>query len=186
MWLAPRMQQLYSRFPDTEFRLSSFNWEIEDENTSCDIEIRFGDPDNVQNGAVKLFDEKVFPVCSPELLQQMELNQPKDLENSLLFEVFGNRVNWASWFDQANIAFTPNFKVQRVDSANLAYASVVNGFGVALGWKSLVSHQLETKQLIEPFNIRADTSQGFYALQSPGPNNREISSQVIDWIVQQV
>ena len=68
-WLVPRLRRFREAEPDVEVRLATSDRLIELAQEDVDVCIRFGNGDWPGNHVEELFDEIVFPVCSPDIVE---------------------------------------------------------------------------------------------------------------------
>jgi LysR family transcriptional regulator, glycine cleavage system transcriptional activator len=117
----------------------------------------------------RLTTEEMFPVCSPRLRKQHRLRQPEDLSAHTAIRSSSPvlRDEWPAWLALAAI---PHLRFKNEIVCDLIFFSMqaaLDGLGVAMGRRSLVSRDLASGKLIEPFKIRLPTASGFFVLSSP-------------------
>ena len=117
----------------------------------------------------RLTTEEMFPVCSPKLLKQNKLKRPEDLSfhDAIRSSSPVLRDEWPAWLALAGL---PHLRFKNEIVCDLIFFSMqaaVDGLGVAMGRRSLVSRDLEARRLVEPFKIRLPTTSGFFLLSSP-------------------
>lgn len=118
-----------------------------------------------------LFQETVFPVCSPDYSAPTDLTQADLLD--LDYEHW-HWMNWAIWFSELGL---PNPQTPRTLRSN-AYLTLIDaakaGQGVALGWASLVDADMAAGRLIRPSEFEVSTTYGYHLLW---PNHGELSAE---------
>ena len=97
--------------------------------------------------AEKLFDEEIFPVCSPVYLQTGKAapEEGRELVNEILLDLDDGHwhwMNWRTWLSQSGINLPAHHRRFQVNSYPLLIDAVKNGQGIALGWKHLVDDDL--------------------------------------------
>src|SRR5688572_5300717 len=99
LWLVPRLSDFQSRHPEIPVHLAADNAIRDLRKSGLDVSIRYSTRQMAGEGAVKLFGERVLPVCSPKLLSRHALSRPEDLENFALlhYEDPDRRGPWLSW-----------------------------------------------------------------------------------------
>src|SRR3546814_17509615 len=118
----------------------------------ADVAIRFGNGKWRDGTSTLLFDEEVFPVCSPAwLLSHGQPGSLADLAGSLLIEsdsTFEAWMGWDEWFravgfcpPRLRFAFRFSLYTDAIQAARY-------GQGVALGWGRLVSDLLAAGELV--------------------------------------
>src|SRR5687768_12043484 len=81
MWLVPKLQRFFQRYPDIDVRTVASNETLDLERERLDLAIRWIAPGAVEAGAEHLFDVEIYPVCSPKLMgdDRRPLKTPFDL-----------------------------------------------------------------------------------------------------------
>ena len=169
MWLMPRMQSLMSLFPD--WKIQTINTEGADEPTgkSADLRINIGSGNRSGEKSLLLFEEEVFPVCSPQFLQNLALAsheiEPSSLGDlPLICEDLGDRewMGWRDWFAHYDIDYQFPPDIRPLFNYALVLQAAMSGKGIALAWEQLTSPYLENGWLVELPNLRVHTGLGYY------------------------
>jgi LysR family glycine cleavage system transcriptional activator len=146
-----------------------------------DMEIRY-DPDHSTGlDATLLFEDSLYPVCSPEISKR--LKSAGDLLGEYLIHVIGNRRGWNEWFRAAGLPSMSGCREIQTDTSGLALSMATKGAGVALGHQSLVGRLLQSGELVRPFDTELRTSGVFYLIT---PSERPLSApaqQFKAWLV---
>src|SRR5688500_9821763 len=71
LWLIPRLAGFTRKHPGVDVRITAETRVQDLERDSLDLAIRHGPASLAGANAVKLFGERVFPVCSPKLLKEI-------------------------------------------------------------------------------------------------------------------
>src|ERR671923_2392883 len=109
MWLIPRLAGFTRTHPGVDVRITADTRVQDLERDGLDIAIRHGPASLAGPDAVRLFGERVFPVCSPKLLKKKHLNEPADLRHHVLLqyddpEVRHPWLHWKTWLEVERIA----------------------------------------------------------------------------------
>jgi len=83
LWLIPRLAGFTRAHPGVDVRITAETRVQDLERDGLDLAIRHGPASLAGPNAVRLFGERVFPVCSPKLLRDPKrpLKQPADLKS---------------------------------------------------------------------------------------------------------
>lgn len=164
-WLVDRLDRFYQLHPNWEVYLDAKQSLSNMAREEVDICIRFGPGDYVGLQSEKLFDEEVFPVCAPGLLERgHSLKKPEDLRfQTLLHEdwvVDGEDTwpRWDTWLEQYCPADTEPTGNLHFSDSNLTIQAAVNGKGVALTGNVLVADDLSAGRLVRPFGSKFTTA----------------------------
>lgn len=171
-FLVRRLAGFRELFPDIDVRLDTTDTLADFLRDGVDVGIRFGKGDYPGLHSVRLFDDEVFPVCSPSLIESAgPLETPDDLAHHTLLHTewtpsTGETFDWQSWLLAAGAEGVDYSRGPRFTHSNLALQAAMEGQGVALGGDSLASDDLKSGRLIRPFKVAL--SMGFaYHLVCP-------------------
>src|SRR5207247_8943963 len=144
-----------------------------------DVAIRHGPAVLAGAGAVKLFGERVFPVCSPKLLtdKARPLREPKDLRYHTLLQYDdpdGRHpwLHWKTWLEIERIADLRPAGTLSFSGYEQIIPAAVAGHGVALGRSPLVKDLLVSGELVAPFKSTADPARAYFAIVSTSAEGR--------------
>src|SRR3990170_3750322 len=86
LWLIPRLAGFTRDHPGVDVRITAETKVQDLERDGLDLAIRHGPASLAGASAVRLFGERVFPVCSPALPKSKKLEKPSDLRNHVLLQ----------------------------------------------------------------------------------------------------
>ena len=187
LWLIPRLAGFTRTHPGIDVRITADTRVQDLERDGLDLAIRHGPPSLAGPNAVRLFGERVFPVCSPKLLKKTPLREPADLQRHCLLEYDDPEVrhpwlHWKTWLEVAGIAdLRPAARLVFSGYETIIPAAVA-GHGVALGRTPLVKDLLAAKQLVAPFTSTADPARAYFAITSPSAANRPEVADFVAWL----
>src|SRR5216110_1060122 len=109
LWLIPRLAGFTRDHPHVDVRITADTRVQDLERDGLDLAIRHGPASLAGPNAIRLFGERVFPVCSPKLLKKLPLRTPADLKNHTLLQYDDPEtrhpwLHWKTWFEVAGIA----------------------------------------------------------------------------------
>jgi len=185
-WLMPRLTHFQEQYPDVELRLSAYMGAVDFSHTDVDMAVQFGSGKWRDVEADFLLGMSVVPVCSPRLLNgRRPLKAVDDLRFHTLIQVSTRLDEWRAWLHSAGIDEVGFGKELRFSSTSLATGAAVEGLGIALADRHLVSKELRSGALVVPFDIALDTHSAFYLVK---PDNRQLNSSMSifrDWILEE-
>ncbi len=186
-WLMPRLSHFQERYPDVELRLSSSMTDIDFDHSDIDMAVHFGRGQWRDLDAELLMGMSVVPVCSPSRLEgRHPLKTLDDLRFHTLIQVSSRLDEWKAWLRAAGIDESGFAKELRFSSSSLATAAAVEGLGIALADRHLVSKELRTGALVVPFDITLDTDSAFYLVK---PKDRVMNYSMNafrDWVLEEM
>src|SRR3981081_3870763 len=99
LWLIPRLAGFTRTHPGIDVRITAETRVQDLERDGLDLAIRHGPPSLAGPNAVRLFGERGFPVCSPQLLKKIPLEKPADLAQHVLlhYDDREGRHPWLHW-----------------------------------------------------------------------------------------
>jgi LysR family transcriptional regulator, glycine cleavage system transcriptional activator len=114
-----------------------------------DLRIRYGSGQFQDEDCTKLFDDHIVAVASPAYLQGRSLETLHDIPGSNLLSVEGVDWSWTTWADFLRHGAVPakRLNIRRFNSYVIAIQAALDGQGVALGWKSLVTPLIADRRL---------------------------------------
>jgi len=191
LWLMPRLAAFHRDHPDVAVRLVA-----SDDDNDCladhvELSLLHGDGDWPGYDAVLLFEETVFPVCSPGYLEQHgPLHSVTDLPRHTLLELEDDHWDWMTWriwLTENGVGLPVEHHGMAINNYPLILQAAVDGHGVALGWQHLVDNHLIDNRLIRPLKDAAvSTRFGYYLLSPIGHRQTADAIMFRDWLLQQV
>lgn len=189
LWLIPRLGSFTRTHPDVDVRISADTRVLDLERDGLDIAIRHGPPSLAGTGAVRLFGERVFPVCSPKLLKDPKrpLREPADLRHHVLLQYDdpdGRHpwVHWRTWLEVERLTELKPAGSLLFSGYDQIIPAAIAGHGVALGRTPLVQGAIEAGELVEPFERRADPARAYFAVISQHAAGRREVDEFLAWL----
>jgi DNA-binding transcriptional LysR family regulator len=187
LWLIPRLAGFTRARPDADVRITADTRVQDLERDGLDIAIRHGPPSLAGPNAVRLFGERVFPVCSPKLLKKKPLKEPADLRHHVLLQYDdpdGRHpwLHWKTWLEVAGIADLRPAGSLSFSGYEQIIPAALAGHGVALGRTPLVRDLLASKELVAPFKSSADPARAYFAIVSRRAAGRPEVRDFVAWL----
>ncbi|HEY7763414.1 MAG TPA: transcriptional regulator GcvA [Aestuariivirgaceae bacterium] len=189
-WLVPRLDRFLELAPGADVRIDISLTPADFARDDIDIAIRFGDGAYPGMKIDRLFDETVFPVCSPALLSgNHPLKEPKDLLRHTLIHVDwedqGLWPNWRMWMLAAGVRDFNDLRGLHFSVTSLAIEAAIDGHGVALGDSNLVADDLAAGRLVKPFDValRAPPQFAYYVISPTETAEEPMVRAFRDWVL---
>ena len=155
LWMMPRFGLLRGRFDNHQIRLVTYADFRSFDDSDVDISIRFGrETDWPDTFRLKLFDEEVFPVCSPAFLDanpRLRDGDPRDLLSLPLLHLEQRStlrgVRWAQWFSAIGLP-PPAVQDPMFTNYTGTLYEAIAGRGIALAWGELLGDLLQRGLLV--------------------------------------
>jgi DNA-binding transcriptional LysR family regulator len=161
-WLVWRLKDFTRKHPGIRVSVDATIALVDPNVSDVDLCIRVGKGGWPGVKAEKLIDQRVFPVCSPALAEQIKT--PDDLRHLPIIRDAGQPYSWNVWLapngsDERILGEGPTFS-----DGSLCLDAAIAGQGVFLAWETLAENALETGRLIAPLPGRFATGQSYWLI----------------------
>ena len=167
-WLSPRIGDLQQLMPDVSLRIVASDDYAESLGPEVQVAILHGDGQWTGFDVYKLFDEEVFPVCSPAFSGPAAGQDWVEwlLEAPLidLADSHWNWMNWRLWLGGNDIDEPLANRRLQINSYPLVIEAACAGRGIALGWRYLVDDLIRDGRLHRPLANSLQTELGYYLI----------------------
>ena len=187
VWLIPRLARFRARHPAFDVFISADNRIVDLERERIDLAVRYCTEAMAPAGAVRLFGERLLPVCSPELAadRARPLKRPEDLARHVLLHIDDERgrfpwLNWSVW-----LAARASAGSLRFNHFDQVVQAALDGQGVALGRVPLIDSLLAQGRLVAPFRNRYATTRAYFIVRAAGAALRPEAQAFIDWLIEE-
>ncbi len=173
-WLAPRLRDFSHRFPAITLKYRQSTKTTDFATSDADVSIEWHLVEPPDRTSHLLVSARFSPICSPDLLSGAHpLRVPSDIRNhTLLYERDGT--TWSKWFEVAGCPDLTPAEGVAIDDGNIRVQAAINGQGIDLGSLELLTDELASGRLVQPFDTILDAG-GYYltypakALDQPRP-----------------
>lgn len=192
-WLVPRLPDFCVAHPEVTLRVSGghrlLDTELEDatarlvdiDQDQADITVRYGHGQWVGIEAEPLLSERVFPVCSPALVEDGRLKKPADLaSHTLLHDMLPE--DWGMWLRAAGARQVASDQGLTFTHTHLMLQAACLGLGVGLGRDMLMGDTLQKKTLIRPFSTEISASHSYYVVVNPVAEDKPHVGLFLAWL----
>ncbi|BAU75760.1 LysR substrate-binding domain-containing protein [Metapseudomonas furukawaii] len=183
-WLAPRLADFRRAHPQLDIRYISNLW-VKELDGEDDVEIRWGHGQWPGLLSQRLTWDTLFPVCSPELLAQGPLREPRDVARHPLLHVLGYEEGWGYWLQRAGAEDVDYATGPQFDTLVSTLRMAELGQGIALARSSMVEDLLREGRLVELFDCRIEASESFYLVSGSGTELHPDAQAFAIWLVAQ-
>ncbi|WP_347905425.1 LysR family transcriptional regulator [Pseudomonas purpurea] len=112
--------------------------------------------------SVKLFDEWLVPVCSPEFLEQ-QASREEGIFAAELIHPSRDRRDWQRWLERTGLMTDVAWHKGKVlDTLELGICAAIQGRGLSMGDLALVGEELVKGSLVLPFNQAVSSGNSYY------------------------
>lgn len=189
-WMVPRMQAFREDLPDIDLRIQTSERDLSLQGEGIPLGIRGGSPgDWPEYASEVLAAEEIYPVCGASYLTRVERpDEAKDLLfHSLIHleEPFRTAATWTDWFASKGIATPRVPKGLRINDYVLVIQSVIEGQGIALGWRHLVEGLVGKGVLVRLTDEVLATGKSFHVIWPKDLPLSRAARDVRDWLTAQ-
>jgi LysR family glycine cleavage system transcriptional activator len=184
-WLISRVAAFQDANPGLEVRITTSTHLVDFRREEVDLAVRYGRGNWPGLRAHWLMAERLFPVCSPALLNHANpLRQPADLAHHTLLHTTVSRDDWRLWLTAAGL---PHAIAARrgltFDFGFMAIQAAVDGLGVALGGVHLVEADIAAGRLLAPFDTELPQDAGYYVVTPEATVDTQKIALFRDWLI---
>lgn len=183
-WLQPRIGSFISQHPEIGIRLSTISDLRDLETLRFDLAIAYGRPSAVNGRMIEpLLAERLRPLCSPKLIEQLQLREPNDLSRATLI----HSSNALTWTDYLRKIAATNIRARHelwFDRSTMAIDAAVEGLGVVLESELLAADELAKGTLVAPFDqpkFEVETV-SYYLVRSAEAKSRSYVGAFESWL----
>jgi len=186
LWLMPRLGGFWRQYRDINLNHAISDNPADSGFLNADIRIRYGGGGWRGESAVKLFDDRIYPVCGAELAAQQGLEHPGELLQFPLLQldsVDPAWTGWEAWLREWNCDATQaNFR--RFNNYVVALQAAEDNQGIVLGWHSQVESLIQRGKLLRLGEYEIDAPGSFYLTWDAGRSLSESARRLRDWLLQ--
>lgn len=188
-WLFPRLMCFDQAHPDLEISIITQSQRAYSAGGRADVAIRYGLGHYPDLYAERVFDDHLFPVVSPRVLQQgRPLKQPIDLSAYTILQdeipaIQGVKPGWHTWLRAVGLKETVIKRSRRFSQSNMVIQAAIAGMGVALGRDVLAIDDLLSGQLVRPFSPLVPSGYGYYLVCSHKSLQNPKVQYFRDWLL---
>lgn len=184
--LLPRLPLFRHAFPDIELVLQVCIPLVNVTVGDADLEIHFGGGGAVGMESIRLLSDQVFPVCSPDYLNEYG---PFDgfcsAESIARAHLIRSPLEpWRTWFDACGVDLPEPRVGAQFNDVGLVLDAAVGGFGVALARSKLGLAWLDSGRLVRLSTRAVPSPHHHFLCFRPGTLERWECAAFADWLTQ--
>lgn len=193
-WLVPKLQEFRFLYPDVAVLIDSTQEIVDLRRSDVDVAIRYGVDNDRSLITRRLFDDQIFPACSPSLVTGSNgINQLTDLARFPLIHWDLSKLTWAQntakWFSWENWLMHSGVDTASLDEGlrfsdyGLAVQAAIAGQGVVLASWPILKDVISAGQLVQPFKEVVNTDTGYDIVTTEIDANRHEVEVFTSWIL---
>jgi len=193
-WLVPKLVEFRSCYPQVNVLIDSSQEVVDLRHSDVDVAIRYGVKDESTLVSNRLFDDHIFPACSPSLINgSTQLKQLSDLASVPLIHWDLSKMTWVQttdkWFSWDNWlayvggdSFTADNGLYFSDYG-LAVQAAIAGQGVVLASWPILREVVDAGLLVRPFDEVVTTDIGYDIVTTEDARDRHEVEVFVDWVL---
>jgi LysR family glycine cleavage system transcriptional activator len=186
-WLMARIAKFRASHPEIDIRLVASSPVYDLTSEGIDVAVRYGGGEWPAVDAVRLFDNEIWPVCSPRYIEKTGPIEKKSdlLRHSLLHlsKFDRNWVTWDSFLREIGVEGETSGRGFTFDNYLVLIQSTLRGEGIALCGRRLAEDFIEQGDLLRPIDAALGSDRGFWLLRPKEGPLSEQAQQFYDWLL---
>ena len=188
-WLVPRLDRFQEDHPEIDVWVSADMDVVDFAANDVDLAIRYGAGHYEGLAVERLMEEKIIPVCSPELMRgEHPIKTPEDLiHHTLLHDGSPDKdescPTWPMWLKAAGVCHKQGDRGPKFNQSSLVIEAAVAGKGVALAKAKLALADLEAARLVIPFDLTTPTEFAYYIVHPPSKSSSQAVNAFKAWLM---
>lgn len=181
-WLLPRLPEFARQHPEIALSVETDIGLARFDEGGPDLGIRHGPGQWPGLAAVKLMDDRLFPVAAPGFPELAQARTPADIARLPLIADHA-RQGWHDWFRAAGVhgaRIEPRFSF--TDSTDAMRAAAA-GLGVALARLRIVQPYLDAGQLVQLPGPELPARWSYFIVYPAHRRLREPAQRFVDWVL---
>ncbi|KAB0644282.1 LysR substrate-binding domain-containing protein [Burkholderia latens] len=185
-WMLPRIMRFQVEHPELQVQITT-TWDhhVDFRVEPFDAAVIYADGAGADMHAIALFEERLTPVCAPSLLERQPLASIDELAGHTLLHPTRDHRDWKRWLDQAGATRVDSTRGLSFETLDLATRAAIDGYGIAIGDRTLVDESVAAQRLVMPFDLSLPTGMGYYFVYPGGIEQPHKIQLFGDWIADQ-
>ena len=186
LWLMPRLGGFWQQYRDVNLNHAISDNPEDAGYASADLRIRYGNGRWRNERALKLLDDRIYPVCGRDFARRHDLSRPEKLLELPLLRLDSVDPAWIGWnawmrrwggsMAQANFRRFGNYVV--------ALQAAEENQGVALGWHALVHPLIQRGKLVCVEGMELAAPASYYLTWDTNRRLPDGARNLRDWLLE--
>jgi LysR family glycine cleavage system transcriptional activator len=181
-WLVNRLGRFAEKHPDIDLRVSASTQYVDFAREDVDVAVRHGDGHWPGLEVVRLYSERLFPVCSPKLVSgHNRITKAADLVKFPLLRLEDAK-NWTRLFVAAGV-IDPVGPGPVLNRASMLIDAAIDGQGIALARTALAAWDLINGRLVRPVDASLRMANTYWIVCPNAAKNVPKIAIFRDWVL---
>lgn len=188
-WLIPRLTRFRRDHPDIPVRVDADHRIVDLRASEVDLAVRFTEQDFPDLHSVELFRDRVFPVCSPDLVREGKApRRLEDLRDAVLLHENApiwneSASDWDHWIKAAGLEGVELPAGPSFTQGDMVLQAAILGEGIALSRGSLAELDLASGRLVKPLDVSIPCPRAHYLVCLEEALSRANVATFYEWLV---
>ncbi|OXI77748.1 LysR family transcriptional regulator [Burkholderia sp. AU33423] len=182
-WMLPRIMRFQAEHPELQVQITTtWDHQVDFRMEPFDAAVIYAAGAGPDTHAIPLFEERLTPVCAPSLPARQPLASLDDLAGHTLLHPTRDHRDWKRWLDHAGAPHVDSTRGLSFETLDLATHAAIDGYGVAIGDRTLADESVAAHRLVMPFDISLPTGMGYYFVYPDGAEQQQKIQLFGGWI----
>ncbi|VWD60755.1 LysR family transcriptional regulator [Burkholderia lata] len=182
-WMLPRIMRFQAEHPELQVQITTtWDHQVDFRMEPFDAAVIYAAGAGPDMRAIPLFEERLTPVCAPNLPDRQPLASLDDLAGHTLLHPTRDHRDWKRWLDHAGVPHVDSTRGLSFETLDLATHAAIDGYGVAIGDRTLADESVAAHRLVMPFDISLPTGMGYYFVYPDGAEQQQKIQLFGGWI----
>ncbi|HEY1928009.1 MAG TPA: transcriptional regulator GcvA [Caulobacteraceae bacterium] len=186
-WLVPRLGRFEAAHPQVDVWLSADMELVDFAASDVDLAVRYGPGPYPGLEAIRLLNETVIPVMSPELAASNPVRAPGDLARHILLHDGSSNADescpdWQMWLAARGVRGVDATRGPRFNQSSLVIEAAVSSRGVALAKRTLAQDDLDAGRLVAPMPISTMIDFAYFLVHPKAKGRLPQVKAFVGWI----
>jgi len=182
-WMLPRIMRFQAEHPELQVQITTtWDHQVDFRMEPFDAAVIYAAGAGPDTHAIPLFEERLTPVCAPSLPERQPLASLDDLAGHTLLHPTRDHRDWKRWLDHAGAPHVDSTRGLSFETLDLATHAAIDGYGVAIGDRTLADESVAAHRLVMPFDISLPTGMGYYFVYPDGAEQQQKIQLFGGWI----
>ncbi|VWD35935.1 LysR family transcriptional regulator [Burkholderia lata] len=182
-WMLPRIMRFQAEHPELQVQITTtWDHQVDFRMEPFDAAVIYAAGAGPDMHAIPLFEERLTPVCAPSLPDRQPLASLDDLAGHTLLHPTRDHRDWKRWLDHAGAPHVDSTRGLSFETLDLATHAAIDGYGVAIGDRTLADESVAAHRLVMPFDISLPTGMGYYFVYPDGAEQQQKIQLFGGWI----
>jgi LysR family glycine cleavage system transcriptional activator len=188
-WLIPRLTEFRRAHPDIAVRVDADHRPVNLRAGEVDLAVRFTERPPTGMHTVEMFRDRVFPVCSPDLVRENRAPRSiEDLRNVVLLHDNAalwdqSASDWEYWLKAVGAKNVDARSGPGFSQGDMVLQAAILGDGVALTRSSLAELDLASGRLVKPLDVSVPCPWAHYLICLATALKRPAVAAVHQWLL---